>query len=64
MDGLMAANDNELDPYYIEARRHVLATRRCSTSDLQRTLQIGFKKASAIIERLEAEGVVSSGLDN
>ena len=54
----MAANDNEPDPLYIEARKHVLATRRCSISDLQRTLHIGFNKACALIERLELEGVV------
>jgi DNA segregation ATPase FtsK/SpoIIIE, S-DNA-T family len=59
----MAANDDDLDPLYIEARRHVLAALRCSTSDLQRTLQIGFNKASALIERLELEGVVSFAPD-
>lgn len=55
----MAANDNDIDPLYIEARRHVLATQKCSTSDLQRTFMIGFNKASALIERLALEGVVA-----
>lgn len=64
MGALMPANDNELDPLYIEARAHVLATQRCSISDLQRTLHIGFNKASAILERLIAEGVVSPTTDD
>ena len=64
----MAANDNEpsapLDALYIEARRHVLETRRCSVSDLQRTFQLGYNRASALVDRLIAEGVVTPAPDH
>ena len=64
----MAANDNEtepqLDALYEAAKDYVLRVERCSTSDLQRTFQIGFNRAHAIVERLQAEGVVSPPQDH
>jgi len=64
----MAANDNEPqspdDALYIEARRHVVAAQKCSISDLQRTFQIGFNRASALVDRLISEGVVTPAPDH
>ena len=44
---------------YDQAVAIVLRDKKCSTSYIQRRLQIGYNKAASIVERMEEEGVVS-----
>jgi S-DNA-T family DNA segregation ATPase FtsK/SpoIIIE len=48
------------DDLFDQAVAIVTAERRASTSYLQRRLKIGYNRAATLMERLEAEGVVSS----
>lgn len=48
------------DPLYDQAVQHVVETRLASISSLQRHLRIGYNRANRIIERMEAEGIVSA----
>jgi len=52
--------DAELDPLYDEAVRLVADTRRCSTSWLQRKLQLGYNRAARIVEMMERRGLVGA----
>lgn len=55
-----AASEEEPDDHlYRQAVEIVLQTRQASISLLQRRLRIGFNRAARLIERMEAEGIVS-----
>jgi S-DNA-T family DNA segregation ATPase FtsK/SpoIIIE len=48
----------EMDPVYDQACRIVAETRRCSTSWLQRKLNLGYNRAARIVEVMEKRGLV------
>ncbi len=51
-------DDGEQDALYDDAVRIVAETRRCSTSWLQRKLQLGYNRAARIVETMEKRGLV------
>ncbi len=53
-----AEEDGELDAMYDQAVRLVAETGRCSTSWLQRKLEIGYNRAARIVETMERRGLV------
>jgi S-DNA-T family DNA segregation ATPase FtsK/SpoIIIE len=59
-DGGMMEGDQGVDPLYDQAVRLVCETRMASVSMIQRRLQIGFNRASRLVERMEKEGIVGA----
>jgi S-DNA-T family DNA segregation ATPase FtsK/SpoIIIE len=58
-DGAAADDDDgEQDAMYDAAVQIVAETRRCSTSWLQRKLQLGYNRAARIVETMEKRGLV------
>ena len=56
--GAMAEEDgNDL---YDKAVKVVLRDKKCSTSYIQRRLQIGYNRAASLVERMEREGLVGA----
>ena len=47
------------DQLYIKAKSIVIRDKNCSTSYLQRKLEIGYNRAGVIMEQLEQNGIVS-----
>lgn len=59
-EGLPAGSDGkEGDNKYADAVRVAIEEKRVSTSLLQRKLEIGYGRAAKIIDRMQAEGIVS-----
>ncbi len=56
------AMDFEKDDLYDEASRIIVSTGQASISYLQRRLRIGFSRAARLIDMMEADGLVSSGM--
>jgi S-DNA-T family DNA segregation ATPase FtsK/SpoIIIE len=52
----------EKDELYDEAARIVVSSGQASISYLQRRLRIGFSRAARLVDMMEAEGLVSSGI--
>lgn len=48
----------DFDERFEEAAKLVVTTQKCSTSELQRKLGMGFAKAGRVVEQLEAAGIV------
>jgi S-DNA-T family DNA segregation ATPase FtsK/SpoIIIE len=58
--GMAGESGGESDDLYDQAVAIITRERKASTSFIQRHLQIGYNRAARIIERMEAEGVVSA----
>jgi len=44
---------------YDQAVKVVMRDKKCSTSYIQRRLQIGYNRAATLIERMEEDGMIS-----
>ena len=54
-----SAGDN-MDPLFVQAASHVVATQQGSTSMIQRKFSIGYNRAGRLMDQLEKAGVVGS----
>src|SRR5205807_9192325 len=59
LDAESAAEPDSGNSLYDQAVALVCRERKASTSFVQRHLQIGYNRAARIIERMEAEGIVT-----
>jgi S-DNA-T family DNA segregation ATPase FtsK/SpoIIIE len=59
-EGSVPGADEGSDPLYDQAVRLVCETRMASVSMIQRRLQIGFNRASRLVERMEKDGIVGA----
>ncbi len=53
-----ALGEGDADDLYEKAVKLVLRDRKCSTSYIQRRLQIGYNRAASLVERMEQDGMV------
>ncbi|MBF0803690.1 MULTISPECIES: DNA translocase FtsK [unclassified Neisseria] len=54
------SGEEELDPMYDDAVACVVKTRKATISSVQRHLRIGYNRAARLIDRMEADGIVSA----
>ncbi len=54
-----AAEDDETDPFLMEAIQTVVETGQASTSFIQRRFKVGYARAGRIIDQMEERGVIS-----
>ena len=57
--GLLSPASKEADHLYVDAVSFVMTTRRASISAVQRSLKIGYTRASAMIEQMALDGIVT-----
>ena len=57
--GFVLQKSGEIDPLYDQAVSIVVEEKRASTSYVQRRLGIGYNRAANLLERMEADGIVS-----
>ncbi|MFV0555532.1 MAG: DNA translocase FtsK [Lactovum sp.] len=53
-----AGAEKSSDPLFEEAKAMIISAQKASTSQLQRTLKVGFNRAADLMNELEADGVV------
>ena len=51
--------DEEIDPFLLEAIECVIQTGQASTSFIQRRFKIGYARAGRIMDQLEERGIIS-----
>ena len=56
---LEAANDDETDPFLMDAIDTVVETGQASTSFIQRRFKVGYSRAGRIIDQMEERGIIS-----
>ena len=54
-----AEEDNETDPFLMEAIETVVETGQASTSFIQRRFKVGYARAGRIIDQMEERGIIS-----
>ncbi len=54
----MGSGGDDDSDLYDQAVKVVLRDKKCSTSYIQRRLQVGYNKAASLVERMEKEGIV------
>lgn len=54
-----AADDDETDPFLMDAIQTVVETGQASTSFIQRRFKVGYARAGRIIDQMEERGVIS-----
>ena len=54
-----AAEDDDTDPFLMEAIDVVVETRQASTSFIQRRFKVGYARAGRIIDQMEERGIIS-----
>ena len=54
-----AADDDETDPFLMDAIDVVVETKQASTSFIQRRFKVGYARAGRIIDQMEERGVIS-----
>ena len=53
------ADDDETDPFLMEAIEVVVETGQASTSFIQRRFKVGYARAGRIIDQMEERGIIS-----
>ena len=52
-------NDDETDPFLMDAIQTVVETGQASTSFIQRRFKVGYARAGRIIDQMEERGIIS-----